>query len=304
MDNLIARIKQHLLENPEISQEKLAKRAGISGAALSNFLRKRYSGNTELVSEKLEAVLAADKNRSKALSEIKKPDIVETSIMRRILFGMDYAQTRNDIIVIYGAPGIGKTVTANYWAEENPSSIFITASPNLATKRCVMEEILSGLRQRVDGRADKMHRVIVNSLKDTNRPIIIDEAHFLRLEALETLRSIYDSTGIPLILVSNPTIMDKITEKNKLVTGQFFSRSVRIALEEKITREDVESIVCQDGAELSEESLQELHRAANKVGALRLMTKLYLFARKLAAGDEAELSLDYIQRAESVIAIA
>ena len=116
-------------------------------------------------------------------------------------------------------------------------------------------------------------------------------------------RQIYDATGVPLILVSNPTIMDKITEKNKLITGQFFSRSVKIQLDETIPLEDVQGIVLQNGVELDEEALDELHRAANKTGALRLMTKLYLFALKMAHSAGEKLSIRHIQAAEQVITI-
>lgn len=303
MNTLIERVKKYIATHTDISQEKLAKQIGISGAALSGFLRSSYKGDQKAIADKLEALLAADESRSRAVSEIRSPEIVETNIMRQIKFGMDYARDRNDIIVIYGAPGIGKTITARDWVADNPTSIFITANPNLATKRCVMEEILEALRQRTDSRADRMHRSIVKALEKTNRPIIIDEAHFLRLEALETLRAIYDATGVPLILISNPTIMDRITEKNKLITGQFFSRSVKIQLNEAVPLEDVEAIVLQNGIELDEEALEELHRAANKTGALRLMTKLYLFALKMAHQAGEKLSLRHIQAAEQVITI-
>lgn len=303
MNDIIAKIKQYLADHPEISQENLAKQAGISGGALSSFLSGSYRGNKEAIAAKLEALLVADANRSRALEEIKAPEIVETTSMKTILYGMDYAQERNDIIVIHGSPGIGKTVTARTWAEENPSSIFITANPNLATKRCVMEEILTALRVRADGRCDKMHRAIVAALRNSNRPIIIDEAHFLRLETLETLRSIYDVTNVPMIFVSNSTIMDKITEKNKLVTGQFFSRSVKIQLDGEVPMADVKNIVCQNGIELDDDVLKELHRAANNVGALRLMTKLYLFALKIAHKTGECLCLSHIMQAEKVITI-
>ena len=184
-NNLIERVRAYLAAHPEISQEKLAKQIDFSGSALSGFLHGTYKGDSQAIADKLEAVLAASESRSRAINEIKSPDIIETNIMRQIKFGMDYARDRNDIIVIYGAPGIGKTITARDWAADNPTSIFITANPNLATKRCVMEEILEALRQRTDSRADRMHRSIVKTLERTNRPIIIDEAHFLRLEAIE-----------------------------------------------------------------------------------------------------------------------
>lgn len=42
MNSLIERVKKYLTTHTDISQEKLAKQIGISGAALSGFLRGSY----------------------------------------------------------------------------------------------------------------------------------------------------------------------------------------------------------------------------------------------------------------------
>ena len=89
MNNLIERVKKYLATHTDISQEKLAKQIGISGAALSGFLRGSYKGDQKAIAEKLEALLAADESRSRAISEIRSPEIIETNIMRQIKFGME-----------------------------------------------------------------------------------------------------------------------------------------------------------------------------------------------------------------------
>lgn len=288
----------------QASQTNLAKQAGISGAALSQFLTGKYPGNEENIANKIAPVLEASAARANSTTTVKEPDVVETAIMREIMFGLQYASDRNDTIVIYGAPGIGKTVAIEKYVRANPTVISFTASPNIRNGRDVMEELLEAMNKNVVGRNKLLEKAIINALDASNRMIIIDEAHFMRLSALETLRRICDATKCPLVLVGNPQIMEIITEKNKTITGQFFSRSVRFALDSEIQRQDVESIVQQNGLNLADSCLAELHKIANQIGALRVMTKLFLFAWTLATRKQENISLDHIMAAKKVIVTA
>lgn len=299
--NVIRRVEDYLAAHKEVSREQFAKMAGISGGALSSFLKGRYAGRVDLVAQKIAAVLDTEESREGAVTAVKEPDIVETAVMQQMMFGLQYANDRNDIICIYGAPGIGKTVTVNKWVDGHPNSIFFTASPNIHNGRDVMEEILEAIGKKQTGRNKALEKSIVQILKGSNRAIIIDEAHFLRLSALETLRRIHDITEVPLILVGNPAIMDIITEQNKTLTGQFFSRAVRIALDAKVPLEDVKKIVLQNGVEMDKDCLTELHRIARGTGALRVMTKLFLFAWMLANDAKRAIGMDDIIRARQVI---
>ena len=254
-----------------------------------------------MVAQKIAAVLETEESRADAVMTVKEPEIVETEVMQKMMFGLQYANDRNDIICIYGAPGIGKTVTVNRWVETHPNSIFFTASPNIHNGRDVMEEILEAIGKKQTGRNKALEKSIVQMLKGSNRAIIIDEAHFLRLSALETLRRIHDVTDVPLILVGNPAIMDIITEQNKTLTGQFFSRSTRISLDAKIPLADVKEIVLQHGVEMDKDCIAELHRVARGTGALRVMTKLFLFAWTIANSAKRAIGMDDIIRARQVI---
>lgn len=299
--DVIRRVEDYLAVHEEVSREQFAKMAGISGGALSSFLKGKYQGRVDVVSQKIAAVLETEESREGAVMTVKEPDIVETDVMQKMIFGFQYANDRNDIICIYGAPGIGKTVTVNRWVEGHPNSIFFTASPNIHNGRDVMEEILEAIGKKQTGRNKALEKSIVQILKGSNRAIIIDEAHFLRLSALETLRRIHDITDVPLILVGNPAIMDIITEQNKTLTGQFFSRAVRIALDAKVPLEDVKKIVLQHGVQMDKDCIAELHRVARGTGALRVMTKLFLFAWMLANDAKRAIGMDDILRARQVI---
>ena len=298
---VIESVNAFLAEHKDISQEKLAKMAGISGGSLSSFLKCQYGGRAERIAQKLAAVLDTEERRTDAVLTVREPEIVETSIMQKIEFGLQYANDRNDIIVIYGAPGIGKTVTVNKWVRSHTNSLFFTASPNIHSGRDVMEEILEAMNKRQTGRNKLLEKTIIQTLSGSNRAIIIDEAHHLLLSALETLRRIHDATNVPLILIGNPKMLDIITEQNKTLTGQFFSRAVRIGLDAKVPMEDVKNVVLQNGVTLDDECLAELHKVATGVGALRVMTKMFIFAWSHANSLKHAIGIEDIRLARGVI---
>ena len=301
VQSVIEATNQFLEENTEVSQEKLAKMAGISGSSLSAFLKGQYAGRAENVAKKVQQVLDDEAARSSAVMAVREPDVVMTTVMREMEAGLQYATNRNDILVVYGAPGIGKTVTLRRWCAGHANSIFFTASPNIHNGRDVMEEVLEAMGKRQTGRNKALEKAIIQALTGTNRTIIIDEAHFLRLSALETLRRIHDVTGVPLILVGNPAILDIINEQNKTLTGQFFSRAVRIALSHKATMDDVKSIVLQNGVDMNQDCLDELYKVASGNGALRVMTKLFLFAWTVACAAKHSIGMSDIEQARKVI---
>ena len=92
-----------------------------------------------------------------------------------------------------------------------------------------------------------------------------------------------------------------ITEQNKTLTGQFFSRAVRIALDGKISLNDVKAIVLQNGMNLDNDCIGELYRVASGVGALRVMTKLFLFAWTIANSAKRAIGIEDIKTARKVI---
>ena len=57
----------------------------------------------------------------------------------------------------------------------------------------------------------------------------------------------------------------------------------------------------QNGVSLADECLQELYKVANQIGALRIMTKLFLFAWTIATRKNEGISLNHILAAKKVI---
>lgn len=110
-------------------------------------------------------VLESRKAREVAVLAVKEPEIIETGVMREMRFGLQYASDRNDVIVIYGAPGIGKTVTIENFVKLNPSAIFFTASPNIRSGRDIMEELLEAIGKKTQGRNKFLKKSIISNLK-------------------------------------------------------------------------------------------------------------------------------------------
>jgi hypothetical protein len=65
---------------------------------------------------------------------------------------------------------------------------------------------------------------VIDVLRGSSRLLIIDEAHALRTEALELLRDIHDSTGVPILMVATKELHDRIQKNADPDRGQLYSR--------------------------------------------------------------------------------
>lgn len=115
------------------------------------------------------------------------------------------------IAVVVGATGTGKTTAlANAICSHN--AIFVRADA-VTTVASLLDSICFELgidyRQR---NADKL-RAIRAALREAPRPIFVDEADYLTRDQrmLDTLRDIFDTTGVPVVLIG----MEGITRRLK-----------------------------------------------------------------------------------------
>jgi hypothetical protein len=76
---------------------------------------------------------------------------------------------------------------------------------------------------RTEGWQTPMERVIA-VLQNSGRLLLFDEAHKLTDRALEALRDVHDSTGVPILLIGVKDLHDRITRGVDADHGQMYSR--------------------------------------------------------------------------------
>ena len=65
---------------------------------------------------------------------------------------------------------------------------------------------------------------VIDTLQDSNRLLLIDEAHKLADASIEVLRDIHDMTGVPIMLIAVKDLLDRVDRSAGPDSGQMFSR--------------------------------------------------------------------------------
>lgn len=150
-----------------------------------------------------------------------RPKIALVGNVRRFIDAYDAIEQRDigieGMCLVYGATGAGKTKALTYLMNQR-NAIYAEASPSW-TLTSMLATIVRALGAEPKGRAADMEAFIVDQMAIENRPLFIDELdHMLlpgqatTLRMLESLRSIYDKSKMPVVMVG----MDKIDRKIRL----------------------------------------------------------------------------------------
>jgi DNA transposition AAA+ family ATPase len=204
-------IKERLdatLDKYGISQNRAAKDIGYSSPVLSDYRNNKYSGDVE----GLEEAIVKWIGRTEQAHARKKVPVVETDQLRRIVNAIAMAHAEGDIALIVDDAGGGKTTAARRYAEQNPrTTIYIDVVKGMTAKALVLK-IAEGLG--VDTLRVNQQALIQNvsaSLADRNMVVILDEADYLKADALEFSRRLVNDLGRSgLVLIGLPRLTGAI----------------------------------------------------------------------------------------------
>lgn len=124
--------------------------------------------------------------------------------VQRLTSAFEQLKGREDedgFALVFGAPGLGKTVTTcSLFVREN--GILVRAKPGW-TQKALLKTLLAELGSDFRGTNAECLDEAIRLTAESSRPIFVDEADALFNDArsLETLRSIHDVCGIPVVLV-------------------------------------------------------------------------------------------------------
>ena len=140
--------------------------------------------------------------------------------------------------------------------------------------------------------AARMQREIIRRISDTGGLLIVDEAQHLSVQALDSLRSLHDATGIGLALSGNEAIYASMTGGNRApYLDRLFSRIGKRVKLARATKHDVMALAVSMGVSIEDKkALDFLVEIGNKAGALRSVVKVLRLAAMMAAGSEPEFS--------------
>lgn len=247
----VERLRAYLKANRKngITQAEVARRIEYSSTAISQYLGRKYDGGDIA---KLDTVIGHYLD-AEQLYITHKPQIESIAMTRQataIMDGIHYGVAHRCFVLIVGDAGIGKTATLKeYWRSHLTSTILLTLDPLKQAKTTFIQYLWS----QIPGMSRNKTRLsisfkfddIVFYLKGKNKVILIDDAQWLNLEALETARSIQDQTAIPIILAGTFSL-DQIfgMNGNAIISEQLHSRVLNYCrLKPGILKRDLADVI-------------------------------------------------------------
>lgn len=176
---------------------------------------------------------------------------VETSNVKRFLGALSGLEMRGAeeacLIVVDGAPGLGKTTTLKHWVAQN-GCVYLRAKKEW-TPSWLLNELLDTLRVHPPHAFQKKYAKAIEELalrQSTatmeRRPfgLVIDEADHVSSKSaiLETIRDISDMIELPTVLVGMGRVNDNLARFPQVASR--VSQKVRF---EKATFEDVRALI-------------------------------------------------------------
>ena len=210
-----------------------------------------------------------------------KPELADTKNVRRFMGALSDLENRpmgvEGMGLLYGQPGEGKTTVVAY-ATNVMNGIFLRANA-CWTVTAMLSDLTIEVGGEVKGRKAPMIRDITKKLLEDPRPIFIDEADYLlrKSDMLDTLRDIYDLTGVLVVFIGMEELGRRLTNSNRFSR---FARRITQWIDFKgIDVEDsrlVADTICE--IFVADDLLESLHKAAMaNIG--RMVTGLSMIER-------------------------
>lgn len=233
-----------------LSQEQMGVKLGRSGAAINQYLSRKYKGSVEnlekafreFLAQEGEAVATQKQAEPYKLDEGYKP----TSISEDVYQCIRFAQINRTLVMLHGDAGAGKTKAAVKYYRDNPqSTVYIRLDPSMSGLAGVGELLGTALDLPAVSSSKQMWQAIRARLRGTNKVIIVDEAQLLKRAPMDELRILPDEDevnelpGNGVVLIGNSELYERV-KKGKVTTQTY----TRIGLQRaystmKLTNEDV-----------------------------------------------------------------
>ena len=274
-----------------------ARDAGIAESTFHAWLKDTYAGKNDKVAADVAKWLAARREMQKAQAILPtKPPFQWIPSAKTMLPVLQFAHALPDFSVITTAPGIGKTSLLEHYRDTTPNVWLATMDPDTKGVNRMLSEICRsmGITERS---ASRLSQAIGQRVKGAQGLILVDEAQFLCVEALEQLRSIHARYKVGVVLSGNKSIHTNLYGGGKEDRGQLFSR---VGAKHPHQVRPQSGDICQllDAWNITDpEARKFLKSVANRIGALRALDKTITAASMFAAGAGEPLTLRHFESA-------
>jgi len=193
-----------------------------------------------------------------------KKTFVRTTNIRNFIAAVNRLQNRQDevpgMMLMYGDPGLGKTRACLWWIANNGGTFLRVKK--LMSGAWMLSELVVELGEAPMRRVADLYRQARDLLLAQQPVVFVDEVDYLCHDArvIETLRDLYDDTGVPFVFIGMGMADKKLYRYRHL-----YDRFSEIVKFQDLTESDVRTIVnemCE--VKLSDDAVKYLHSQANK----------------------------------------
>lgn len=208
---LVDEIKTWMAER-NYKQAALARLARISPASLSQILGGTYATPPGVL---LVKIASAMKHADDTAADVVAA--VETSVFRLAQTAFQMARRYRNFAVVSAYVGTGKTFAAKFYQRTTPNTYLVEATPTMTVQSLIklLARTVAGYEGK--GSIDDKFRSIVDSLRNTDSLLIVDEADTLTPSVLHTLRRLRDLANIGIVLCGTEQLTGLIRPER----GQF-----------------------------------------------------------------------------------
>ena len=225
------------------SQRTLSSKLGVSSATLNLYLKGKYQGDIKLLEKKIKEFLERESSRNQVIKIAR----AETTILKHIQQSCKFAFDTQDIVLVIGGSGLGKTFALKDFAEKNEAVLFFDCDFSHSPKNILLD-IAKKLKLNTEKRDfASLNSLVSKHLSEQDCLLIFDEAELLPYKSLETIRRLHDKSGVAVVLAGMP----KLRANLRGAKGEFKQLYSRIGLMvevgEKLTNEDLTKIILAQG---------------------------------------------------------
>lgn len=200
---------------------------GYTNAVLSQYLSddgNKYNGDTRKLERRLREWV-----RDRFLMLDSQVPTIGSEIAQQIERAIEDIRTAKRAGVIIGAPGIGKSRGLAWYCATHERAIPFSA----ITWECNLSSAVDCLFRAADvarlSRGLNAAKILVERMRGTSRPILIDDAHKLTRQALQFFYDFRDATGAPVVFLGTEKLIAKLADDGQRLrrTGLVFRLKVK-----------------------------------------------------------------------------